>query len=48
METNFYYFVAKGDGYHTFTKTEKEHRIAKKNFKKLEKYNRQNKIQGEI
>ena len=22
METNFYYFVAKGDGYHTFTKTE--------------------------
>ena len=49
METNFYYFVAKGDGYHTFTKTEKEHRIAKKKFQEVrKKYNRENKIQGEI
>ena len=49
METNFYYFVAKGDGYHTFTKTEKEHRIAKKKFQEVrKKYNRQNKIQGGI
>ena len=48
-ETNFYYFVAKGDGYHTFTQTEKEHRIAKKKFQEFrKKYNRQNKIQGEI
>ena len=48
-ETNFYYFVAKGDGYHTFTQTEKEHRIAKKKFQEVrKKYNRQNKIQGEI
>ncbi len=48
-ETNFYYFVAKGDGYHTFTQTEKEHKIAKKKFQEVrKKYNRQNKIQGEI
>ena len=45
----FYYFVAKGDGYHTFTQTEKEHRIAKEKFQEVrKKYNRQNKIQGEI
>ena len=49
METNFYFFVAKGDGYHTFTKTEKEHRIAKRKFQEVrKKYYRQNKIQGEI
>ena len=49
METNFYYFVAKGDGYHTFTKTEKEHRVAKEKFQRVrKKYNRQNKIRGEI
>ena len=49
METNFYYFVAKGDGYHTFTKTEKEHRFAKEKFQRVrKKYKRQKKIQGEI
>ena len=49
METNFYYFVAKGDGFHTFSQTEKEHRVAKKKFQRVrKKYYKQNKIQGEI
>lgn len=29
---DYLYFVATGNGYHTFTKTEKEHRNAKRNF----------------
>ena len=45
LETDFYYFVAKGDGYHTFTKTEKEHRVAKEKFQRVrKKYSMQNKI----
>lgn len=49
METNFYYFVARGDGYHTFTKTEKEHRVAKEKFQEVrKKYKTQKQIEGEI
>ena len=49
METNFYYFVAKGDGYHTFTKTEEEHRVAKEKFQEVrKKYKTQKQIEGEI
>ena len=31
----YLYFVAKGDGYHTFTKNEKDHEKAKKDFQKI-------------
>ena len=31
----YLYFVAKGDGYHTFSKNEKDHEKAKKNFQKI-------------
>ena len=34
-EIDFLYFVAKGDGYHTFSKTEKEHNKAKRAFQKV-------------
>ncbi len=35
-EQNAYlFFVARGDGYHTFSKTEKEHNIAKRKFQKI-------------
>ena len=34
-EIDFLYFVAKGDGYHTFSKTEKEHNKAKREFQKV-------------
>ena len=39
-QIDFLFFVARGDGYHTFTKTEKEHNIAKKEFQKIRKKNR--------
>ena len=34
-ETDYIYFVARGDGYHTFSRTKEEHNIAKKKFQKL-------------
>ena len=34
-ESDYLYFVARGDGYHTFSKTEKEHNKAKRDFKKV-------------
>ena len=34
-ETDYIYFVAKGDGYHTFSRTKEEHNIAKKKFQKI-------------
>ena len=34
-EIDFLYFVAKGNGYHTFSKTEKEHNKAKRAFQKV-------------
>ena len=34
-EIDFLYFVAKGDGYHTFSKTEKEHNKAKRAVQKV-------------
>ena len=37
---DFLFFVARGDGYHTFTKTEEEHNLAKKEFQKIRKKNR--------
>ena len=39
-QIDFLFFVARGDGYHTFTKTEKEHNIAKKEFQKIRRKNR--------
>ena len=48
-ETDLLYFVAKGDGYHTFSKTEKEHRIAKAKFQKVRKKHKMQKLnKGEI
>jgi UPF0755 protein len=39
---NYFYFVAKGDGYHTFSKNEKEHERAKRAFQRVrKKVNRQ-------
>jgi len=34
-ENEYLFFVAKGDGYHTFTKNEEEHNRAKKKFQKI-------------
>ena len=34
-KTDFLYFVARGDGYHTFSKTKEEHNIAKRKFQKI-------------
>ena len=34
-KTDFLYFVAGGDGYHTFSKTKEEHNIAKRKFQKI-------------
>lgn len=34
-QNDYLYFVARGDGYHTFTKTEQEHNRAKRKFQKL-------------
>ena len=34
-KTDYIYFVAKGDGYHTFSRTKEEHNIAKRKFQKI-------------
>lgn len=34
-DSNFFYFVAKGNGYHTFTENKKEHNKAKRKFQKV-------------
>ena len=34
-DNEYLYFVAKGDGYHTFSKNEKDHEKAKKDFQKI-------------
>ncbi len=39
-ENEFLYFVARGDGYHTFSKTQDEHNIAKRKFQKFRRENR--------
>lgn len=42
VESDFLFFVAKGDGYHTFTRTEKDHSKAKRDFQKIrQKYKRE-------
>jgi UPF0755 protein len=42
-ETEFLYFVARGDGYHTFSKTQNEHNQAKREFQRFRrKMRRQN------
>lgn len=43
-KNDYLFFVAKGDGYHTFTKTEREHNIAKKKLQALRKALKRNKI----
>ncbi len=40
-EDDFLYFVAKGDGYHTFSRTQKEHNRAKKQFQTVRRRARQ-------
>ncbi|MBT4753652.1 MAG: endolytic transglycosylase MltG [Candidatus Marinimicrobia bacterium] len=42
-ENDFIFFVARGDGYHTFTTNEKDHNIAKKQLQKLRRELRQKK-----
>ena len=39
-ENEFLYFVARGDGYHTFSKTQEEHNRAKREFQKFRRKNR--------
>ena len=39
-KVDFLFFVAKGDGYHTFSKTEKEHNKAKRAFQKVRRQNK--------
>ena len=34
-DNRYLYFVAKGDGYHTFSNTEREHMRAKRAFQKI-------------
>ena len=34
-ENEYLYFVAKGDGYHTFSKNEKDHERAKRAFQRV-------------
>ena len=36
-ESEYIYFVAKGDGYHTFSRTQKEHNFAKRKLNRLRK-----------
>jgi UPF0755 protein len=43
-ETDFLYFVAKGDGYHTFSTTEKQHNKAKRNFQKIRRNAKKQKL----
>ncbi len=42
-DNDFLYFVARGDGYHTFSRTEKEHNRAKKKFQKVRRNAKKNK-----
>ena len=42
-DVDFLFFVARGDGYHTFTRTEKEHNEAKKEFQKIRRKNKKSK-----
>ena len=44
--TEFLYFVAKGDGYHTFSRTQKEHNTAKRKFHKLRRLARRQKAKN--
>ena len=39
-KVDFLFFVAKGDGYHTFSRTEKEHNKAKRAFQKVRRQNK--------
>ncbi|MBT4068907.1 MAG: endolytic transglycosylase MltG [Candidatus Marinimicrobia bacterium] len=41
--TEYLYFVAKGDGYHTFSRTQDEHIKAKREFQKIRRKNRRQK-----
>ena len=43
-ENEYLFFVARGDGYHTFTTNEKDHNIAKKQLQKLRRKLRQKKV----
>lgn len=43
-ETDYLYFVAKGDGYHTFSKTKEAHNKAKRQFQKVRREARRQKL----
>ena len=44
VETDYLYFVAKGDGYHTFSKTKEAHNKAKRQFQKVRREARRQKL----
>ncbi len=45
-KNDFIFFVAKGDGYHTFTTNEREHNIAKRNLQKIRRKLKKKKYNG--
>ena len=45
-ESDYLYFVARGDGYHTFSKTEKQHNKAKRDFQKVRRNAKKLKSKG--
>jgi cell division protein YceG involved in septum cleavage len=38
------YFVARGDGYHTFSKTERQHNKAKRDFQRIRRNAKKQKL----
>ena len=44
QENDYLYFVAKGDGYHTFSKNEKEHERAKRAFQRIRRKVKREKV----
>ena len=41
---DYFYFVARGDGYHTFSKTKEQHNKAKRDFQKVRRNLRKQKL----
>lgn len=45
-DTDYFYFVARGNGYHTFSKTQSEHNRAKREFQKVRRKARRQKLKN--